>query len=69
MLELRFITQDKYDDDCIQLLKSMHRNVDAAIKLFKTCHEHIMKELGMIQSCADPCAFFKGDDKDKVIFE
>jgi hypothetical protein len=35
MLELGFITQEEYNEYCMQLLKSMDGNVDAAIQFFK----------------------------------
>jgi hypothetical protein len=67
MLELRFITQEGYETTYIQLLKSMHGNIDAAIKFFKTYrkHIHLVVLLNIIQSRVDPCIFFKRSKEGK----
>jgi hypothetical protein len=67
MLELGFITEEEFDEYCIQLLKSMYGNVDAALKFFKTYKEHVTKVILLNQSRADPCVFIKKDDQGRVV--
>jgi hypothetical protein len=66
MLELGLITQEKFEEFCILLLKSMYGNVDAALKLFCTYKEHLFKMMGYKQSQADPCTFYNKNEKDKL---
>jgi hypothetical protein len=42
MLELGFTTEEEFNESCIQLLKSMYRNMDVAVKLFKTNKLHLL---------------------------
>jgi len=53
--------------ELILLKKSMHVNVDAAIKFFKILSKHAVKTMGMNQSQAVPCAFYKLDEKDELV--
>jgi hypothetical protein len=45
----------------------MYGNVDAAIQFFKTYRKHLMEKMGMHQSLADPCVFYKKNDKGRTI--
>jgi hypothetical protein len=53
MLELRFITQEEFDNCCILLLKLMYESVDAALKCFRTYKCHLLKMMGYKPSLAD----------------
>ena len=47
---------------------SMYGNVDAALRWIVTKTEYLTSEdVGMIQSRADPCVFYKRDDKNKKL--
>jgi hypothetical protein len=60
MLEMGFATQEDLKEFCLQLLKSMYGNVDAALQFFKTYSAHLTGPMmGMKQSLADPCAFYE----------
>ena len=67
--ELGFIFPGEGEKYCIQLLKSMYGNVDAALKFFKTYVKHLTAEngCGLTQSKADPCVFFKRDKNGKTV--
>jgi hypothetical protein len=67
MLELRFITQQEYEECSILLLKLMYGNVDAALKFFCTYKAHLLKVMGYKQSLADPCVFYKKNDKGQTV--
>jgi hypothetical protein len=67
MLELGFITQQEYEECCILLLKSMYGNIDAALKFFCTYKAHLLKVMRYKQSLADPCVFYKKNDKDQTV--
>jgi hypothetical protein len=45
MNEMGFASQDHIDNFCIQLLKLMYENVDAAIRFFKAYKQHLMVEM------------------------
>ena len=63
MKELGFITKREESEQWIQLVRSIHRNVDAALRwqrsFIKLCTN---EEIGCIQSQADPCMLYKRDD-------
>ena len=40
----------------------MYRNVDVALKFFKTYKGYLIKMMGYKQSLADPCVFYKNND-------
>jgi hypothetical protein len=63
MLELRFITKEEFKESCIELMRSMYGNIDAAIKFFKTYKKHLLMVIGLIRSMADPCVFYKKDEQ------
>lgn len=67
MLELGFASEKDIEENCIQLLKSMYGNVDAAIRFFRTYRKHLMEQMHMKQSLADPCVFYKKDDSGRTI--
>jgi hypothetical protein len=67
MLDLGFVSQEDIENNCIQLLKLMYGNVDAAIQFFKTYQKHLPK-MGMKQSLADPCVFYKKDKTGQTVF-
>jgi hypothetical protein len=67
MKEMGFASQDDIDKYCIQLLKSMYGNVDAAIRFFKTYKKHLTEEMGMTQSLTDPCVFYKRNKAGRTV--
>jgi hypothetical protein len=67
MVELGFVSEDDVQNNCIQLLKSMYGNVDAAIRFFKTYRKHLMEKMGMKQSLADPCVFYKKNESGRTV--
>ena len=61
--ELGFMTEAEAKDYCIKLQNSMYGNVDAALRWIIMKTEYLTsKEVGMIQSRADPCIFFMRDE-------
>ena len=63
IFELGFLTEKEVKDYCIQLNNSMYGNVDAALRWILLKTEYLTnEEVGMIQSRADPCVFFKKDE-------
>jgi hypothetical protein len=67
MFKLGFIDEKYIDENCIQLLKSMYGNVEAAICFFRTYRFHLIKKMNLVQSKADPCVFFKKDPADTAV--
>jgi hypothetical protein len=68
MLEMGFATQEDLKKFCLQLLKNMYGNVDAALRFFKTYSAHLMGPMmKMEQSLADPCVFYKRDKDSKTV--
>jgi hypothetical protein len=41
----------------------MYGNVDAAIHFFRTYRKYLIEKMGMSQSLADPCVFYKKNNK------
>ena len=64
---MRCASQDNLDNYCIQLLKSMYGNVDAAIRFFKTYKRHLTIAMKMTQSLADLCIFYKRDKTGRTV--
>ena len=63
MVTLGFISEEDYEKSCIELGKGMYGNVDAALKFFIELTEILVSDaVGMTQSKADPCVFYKKDD-------
>jgi hypothetical protein len=67
MEEMGFVSGEDKIEFCIQLLKSMYGNVDAAIRFFKTFKMHLIERMGMTQSLADPCVFYKKNKEGRTI--
>ena len=69
MVVCGFMTEEQRQSTAIRLMKSMYGNVDAAIKFFKTLTSHVTDKNGMDmkQSQADPCVFYKFDNKNNLI--
>ncbi len=67
MQDLGFASQDDIDNYCIQLLKSMYGNVDAAIRFFKTYKKHLIEKMQMVQAMADPYVFYKRNKDRRTI--
>jgi hypothetical protein len=63
LVQLGFITEEEEKKYVIEQLKSMYGNTDAALVYFKLFKAHLINEMGMLQSLADPCVFFKQDGK------
>jgi hypothetical protein len=66
MVRLDFVTKEEAKEQAIQLEMSMYGNVDAALRFFK-CYTHIILEMGLKQSEADPCIFYKHSDEGQLI--
>ncbi len=66
MVEMGFITEEEKEEYCIEQLKSMYGNSDAALIYFKLFKTHVVKVMGMKQSLVDPCVFCK-ESEDKVV--
>jgi hypothetical protein len=41
--------------------------VDAAVRFFKTSQKHLVEKMGMKQSLADPCVFYKKNDTGRTV--
>ena len=67
LLELGFVTQEESKTHCIEQLKSMYGNVDAALIFFETYKKYMEEIIGMIQSQVDPCVFYKRNDEGDTI--
>jgi hypothetical protein len=67
MQDLGFASQDDINNHCIQLLKLMCGNVDAAIRFSKTYKKHLSEEMDMIQTLADPCLLYKRNKAGRTI--
>ena len=63
LVELGFMTQEEYDETCIELMGSMYGNVDSALNYFTKFKEVATSEdgLNLKQSKADPCLFYEKD--------
>ena len=59
MVELGFLSGEDLRDYCIRLDRAMYGNVAAPLRFFKTLTKHLMTEMDMLQSAADPCIFYK----------
>jgi hypothetical protein len=57
MVQMGFIAKEEQEERCVEQLKSMCGNSNAAIICFKLFKTHVIEEMGMMQSSADPCAF------------
>jgi hypothetical protein len=66
MVHLGFITEEEEENCCIEQLKSMYGNSDAALIYFRLFKKHLIEVMEMKQSLADPCVFFKITE-DKVV--
>lgn len=65
--DLGFITEQEEKENCILLMNSMYGNVDAALRWILLKTEFLTSnEVGMTQSPADPCMFFKRDKQGKA---
>jgi len=58
LVELGFLTDEEARTTCIDLQKSMYGNVDAALLWQETIRKFFLK-IGLKQSCADPCIYYK----------
>jgi hypothetical protein len=59
MVQMGFIAEEEKEEHCVEQLKSMHGNSDAALICFKLFKTHVIEEMGMTQSSVDPCVFHK----------
>ena len=67
MVELGFINEEDRRKSCIKLVKSMYGNVDAALRWMNAFTKVLIKNAGLSQSQADPCLFYKHDEKHNLI--
>lgn len=66
IVQLGFITEEEKELYCIEQMKSMYGNSDAALIYFRLYKKHLIDTMGMIQSLTDPCVFYK-KESDKVV--
>jgi hypothetical protein len=59
MVHLGFITEEEEENCCIEQLKSVCGNSDAALICFRLFKKHLIEVMEMKQSLADPRVFFK----------
>ena len=59
MVTCGFMTKEQQKKTAIKIVKSMYRNVNAAIKSFKTLTTHLTDKnrMSLMQSKEDPCVF------------
>ena len=68
IVELGFLTKEQAEEYCILLMHSMYGNVDAALRWITLKTEFMTsEEVGMTQSKADPCVFYKKSEEGKPI--
>ena len=69
LVELGFITQEEFNEACIELQGGMYGNVDSALLYFVRFKEYATSTSGLdlIQSKADPCLFYKKDEDGNVV--
>ena len=67
MVHLGFITEEEKEKYCIEQLKSMYGNSDAALIYFKLFKKHLVQEMQMTQSLVDPCVFYKMHKEEVVV--
>jgi hypothetical protein len=59
MVHLGFITEEECQEYCIEQLKSMYGNSDAALIYFRLFKNHLIEVMKMAQSLTNPCVFYK----------
>ena len=68
LVDVGFITEEEYQELCIELQKGMYGNVDAALRFFIELTDYLTSEsVGMEQSKVDPCVFFKKNEKNEPV--
>ena len=69
LVELGFMTEEEYERSCIELKGGMYGNVDAALLYFIRFREYATSDsgLGLTQSKADPCLFYKRNEEGTTI--
>ena len=65
IVECGFLTEVQREVLSVLLKKSMHGNVDEAIKFFKILSKWMVGSMDVKQSEAGPCVFCKLDEKNK----
>ena len=58
MVELGFLTEEQPRSTCVELLRSMYGNVDAALRWQREFTEILVKECGFTACRSDPCILF-----------
>ena len=66
-VEMGFINEEEKETKCIQLLKSIYGNVDAALRFYRTLSKYIVETMDMKMSKTDPCLFFKKDEQNRLV--
>ena len=61
--DLGFMTEEEENSTCTMLNMAMYGQVDAALLWLRTFGDYLEKECKMKQSKADPCIFFRKDEK------
>ena len=65
LVELGFMTQEEFDECCIELQGGMYGNVDAALLYFIrfTTYATSSDGLNLLQSKCDPCVFYRKNER------
>ena len=68
LVELGFMTQEEYEEACIELNGGMYGNVNAALLYFIRFADYATKKnrLNLTQSNSDPCLFFRKNKEDQI---
>jgi hypothetical protein len=67
MEHLGFITKGDQEKYCIEQMKSMYGNTDAALIYFRLFRKHLIDVMKMQQTRVDPCVFYKKFEGDVVL--
>ena len=69
LVRLGFMTQEEYDNYCIELQGGMYRNVDSALSYFGRFTEYATKKdgLNLKQSLSDPCVFYRKNEVGRTL--
>ena len=62
MVLLGLITEEQRKEECLQMLKCIYGNVDAALRFYEEYKAHL-KQMGLVCSLTDPCVFYLRDQE------
>jgi hypothetical protein len=64
--ELGYFSKDEMKDKCLKLERAMYGCVQSPLMFFKTYSKHL-EAIGLTQSLADPCIWYKHDKDNRLI--